>query len=690
MVVARSRFRSVRYDLEAAIEVARVVGHAGGSITPDLLAVALGYSGTNNGTYLTRLANAKLFGVVGGRGTKVELTDRGRTILAGEEPSASEARRAAFLAVPLFRAVFESLPKGAVGERSEVAALLSAQFGEPEDKAPVVAAKFLDSARQAGVFRVGRDGKDVVRGRAGKFTLVENLLPDALLGSVVKSRRTHPGGPKGPRPEVRGGDMDEKRMWLDEEPGSVSGGSGRPSRRRRAGVVAAAVLCLAVVAVPLSVALAGSSTPHPTAQASKHHHGKATTLGKGEAEHEVLGALSATTDSGSFDFDYNLSATAPTSVPSTTSTTVCQTVVEPSIESTVGSDTPPVGESGYATTNAAKKVVSVSKGSASVGSATPTTVPGNQVIRIKKSATSNTYTECSAGPSDNETPVTGTGVSNTNPKATLINATVGTGGSGLTVSLRIDSTTLYEDLGTLETSLAPPVGMENSSGQAISSFASITESTIGQREGGVAMIGMASPTGYLDLYQQDIDGASQTGTSTVDGVPVTVYKVAVDPSQFVNDPSITSEESSTATAAMSVLDAQGYTGTTDEVSIDNSGYIREVKSVANFSDGETVVLDVTLSNFGCAGTVLMPGQQGSSEPPSGCTSPDTGTAPTTTTTTTTVPPVSDSPNTQTTETTETTVPTSETTVPTTIGVSPSTTEPASPTTTTPGSNTGGP
>jgi hypothetical protein len=370
-------------------------------------------------------------------------------------------------------------------------------------------------------------------------------------------------------------------------------------------------------------------------------------------------------------------------VPSTPSTTVCQTIVEPSVESTGGSVTGPVGESGTAT-NSAKKV-----GSVSVGSATPTTVPGNSIIRIKKSATSNSYTECSAGPSNGETAVSGTGVSNTNPKATLIDATVGT---GLTVSLRIDSTTLYEDLSTLETSLAPPAAMENSSGQAISSFASITESTIGPREGGVAMIGMASPTGYLDLYQQDIDGASQTGTSTVDGVPVTVYQVAVDPSQFVNDPSITSEESSTATAAMSVLTAQGYTGTTDQVSIDNSGYIREVKSVANFSDGGTVVLDVTLSNFGCAGTVLMPGQQGSSEPPSGCTSPDTGAAPTTpgTTTTTTFPPVSDSPNTQTTETTETTVPTTETTVPTTIGVTPSTTEPASTTTTTPGANTGGP
>ena len=67
--MARSRFRSVRYDLAAAIEVARLADSAGGTIAPDLLAPALGYSGTNNGAYLSRVAGARLFGVVSGRET---------------------------------------------------------------------------------------------------------------------------------------------------------------------------------------------------------------------------------------------------------------------------------------------------------------------------------------------------------------------------------------------------------------------------------------------------------------------------------------------------------------------------------------------------------------------------------------------------------------------------------------------
>jgi hypothetical protein len=701
--VARSRFRSVRYDLEAALAVARVVDNAGGSITPDLLAVALGYSGTNNGTYLTRLANAKLFGVVGGRGSRVELTDRGRLILAGQEPSESEARREAFLAVPLFRAVFETLPTGALAGREEMAAWLSERFGEPEDKAPLVAAKLLDSAHQARVTHLRRDGKYEVSGRSAKFTVVENLRPGALLASVVKSRRTRSVGRSTPLHGVRGDDVDENQMWLDEEPQARAKGAGRVSRGRRIGVIAAAVACVAVVVVPLSVALTGNSAVHPSAQAPKHHHAgnKATTLGNGPAEHEVLGALSATTDSNNFDFDYSLSSTAPTSgTPTTTTTTVCHTVDLP--ETAPGTAVGGVAQSitvspilGTVPPTASGAAIASSSASAS-SSATKTKKAAKVVVSSGSSGSSasppgtQTATECTGGPIENPgSPVTGSGVSNINPKATLIDATVG---SGLTVTLRVDGTELYEDLSNLETSLAPPANMADSSGQPISGFASITESTIGQREGAIAMLGMASPTGYLDLYQQDIDGATQTGTSTVNGVPVTVYQVAVDPTQLVNDPSITSEESTTATAAIGVLNAQGYSGTTDDVSIDNSGFIREVKSVAHFSDGGTVVLDVTLSNFGCAGTVLMPGQQGPGAPPSGCTSPDTGAAATTTTTTTTLAPATQSSGTQSTGTGTSTPPTTATTtsVPatSTTTVVPTTTQPTDTTTTSSGNPSG--
>ncbi len=112
--------------------------------------------------------------------------------------------------------------------------------------------------------------------------------------------------------------------------------------------------------------------------------------------------------------------------------------------------------------------------------------------------------------------------------------------------------------------------------------------------------------------------------------------------------SATATNHDTITSAVALLTAQGFTTIRDLVSIDASGFIRESSSTVSFSDGGTVTLDATFSDFGCAGTLLMPGQGGTSTAPTDCASPDTGVAPTTTPTTTAVAPT---PTTTTTSTT---------------------------------------
>jgi hypothetical protein len=149
------------------------------------------------------------------------------------------------------------------------------------------------------------------------------------------------------------------------------------------------------------------------------------------------------------------------------------------------------------------------------------------------------------------------------------------------------------------------------------------------------MMGMASPTGYLDLVQPAVTSATEVGTATVDGVAVTQYQLTVDPGSLATAPGTSSQEQSAINAAVQALTSEGYRTIIDLVSIDASGFIRESASTVTFSDGGTVTLDAHFSNFGCAGTVLMPGQVGASSPPSGCVSADTGAAPTTTTTSTT-------------------------------------------------------
>jgi hypothetical protein len=604
--VARSRFRSVRYDLAAAIEVARLADSAGGTIAPDLLAPALGYSGTNNGAYLSRVASARLFGVVTGRGSRLELTERGRRILSGgSEPGASAARREAFLAVPLFRAVSDAADQRGGGLPDDLARWLVDDFGEVAGKAQGVADQLIASAGQAGLLRRTETGKFQLSLSLTNFTSVENLPSYARLARIrLRRRRLAPGE------EVT---VAEDGLWLDQE---SSGDPGRGSARRRVGVLAAAAAVLIVAAVPIALVASGS-TPQA---APVPHRGSHPHLGNGPAEHQVLSALSATTDSGSFDFSYSITSVAASNTsPTTTPTTVCNQVKEavPTGAASPGgaSAATPFAATGETATTGASNVspsetaVSPSGGVVMLNPTTGTLPPGFQW---------KTEEVCNGGPTVAPNPtVDGSGVINTNPLAMVASANIG---DGLDVSVRVDGTDVFEG-SSGDNGLAPQGGDASGSGQSLPSFAGITEGTLGSREGAVAMMGMASPTGYLDLIQPAIDAAAQTGTGTVDGVPVTVYQVTNNLDQLATAAGTTSEESQTISAALTLLKTQGYTANSSLVSIDGAGYIRQVKSTDTFSDGGSVTLQATFSNFGCAGTVLMPGQTGSGVPPTGCTSP---------------------------------------------------------------------
>jgi hypothetical protein len=693
--VARSRFRSVRYDLAASVEVARLVDAAGGTLGADLLAPALGYSGTNNGAYLARVATARLFGVVSGRASRFELTGRGRQILEGSEPESTAARREAFLAVPLFRAVAEHATRHGGALPEDLAPWLVDEFGEVPGKARGVADRLIGSAGQAGLLQRGDDGNFLLTNSFTTITPVEK--------EPVIARRSRVGWRKGTgSSQGRDVAMTEGDLWLDEESEGVAK---RGPAWRRVGVVAAAAAVLVAVAVPAALVASGSPST-PTALHSADLHPK---LGNGPAEHQVLSALSATTDTGNFDFSYNISstsATASASVPTTTSTTVCNEVREvvPPVMPNAGgtsvgsSSSASSGSASSSGSSASKAVVMPSQqtvvqpataASPSLAVAGPNDpapyVPVPSTGTLPRGSKMKTVRVC-GGSSISQSispPIQGSGVINTNPIAMVASANIG---NGLNVAVRIDGTDVYEEASG-DTGLAPPTSEGSASGSSIPGFAGITESTLGTREGAVAMMGMASPTGYLDLIQPAIDAASETGTSTVDGVPVTVYQVSNNLDQLADSAGTTSAESQTITAALALLKGQGFTANTAQVSIDGNGLIRQVKTVDTFADGGTVTLAATFSNFGCAGTVLMPGQTGSGVPPSNCT-PSTGsTTPTTSAATTpsTVPTTNVTPTTvhsSVSPTTSTTAPPSSSTT-TTIVSTPSSVVPASTTTTAP-------
>ena len=148
--MARSLYRSVTYGLEASLALARTVAHEGGRTDTDTLASALSYSGVRNGAFLSRLANARLFGLVAGRSGQVVLTERGRRCLSADPAVHRVALAEACWAVPLFRRVLEDASGMGLGDVDELAGVLETRFGEDSSKSRTTARVLLESAGRAG------------------------------------------------------------------------------------------------------------------------------------------------------------------------------------------------------------------------------------------------------------------------------------------------------------------------------------------------------------------------------------------------------------------------------------------------------------------------------------------------------------------------------------------------------------
>jgi hypothetical protein len=202
------------------------------------------------------------------------------------------------------------------------------------------------------------------------------------------------------------------------------------------------------------------------------------------------------------------------------------------------------------------------------------------------------------------------------------------------VTAEFDSTSVWEfgagDYGTGNPPTASP-------GNSLSGFAGSVEGSLGQGQGALAMVSLASPTGRLNLDPNMMTNAQPVGTGSVDGVTVTNYRVSIDLSSEPDQPALSEEQRTTISQALAILNRQGYSGTTEIVSIDGLGFIRETKTVATFADGGSVSSDNMISEIGCAGTVT-PGDPVPTPAPPGCVSPDQPSmepaAPTTTTTST--------------------------------------------------------
>ena len=153
-VVSTTKFAAS--SLADSIAVAEAIHKKGGGrASHDQLAAFLGYKSANNGSYLDRVASAKLFGLVEGARGDMTLSDRAEAILMPEY--AENVRQHlinAFMAVPLFRAVYEEYHGKELPPPFGMQNALRTRFGITPSRLADAYRSLMDSADTAGLFEV--------------------------------------------------------------------------------------------------------------------------------------------------------------------------------------------------------------------------------------------------------------------------------------------------------------------------------------------------------------------------------------------------------------------------------------------------------------------------------------------------------------------------------------------------------
>jgi hypothetical protein len=154
---AMSGVRFPYNDLAQSVEVARTIHQqAGGPCELAQLATMLNYSGVSNGAFRTRVSAAKMFGLIEDADEgRVRVSVRGLAIVAPvSEPNAIRARVEAFMAVDLFKKVYDRFNGATLPEVAGLRNLLGTEYQVVPDRIAPTVRIMLDSADQAGLFRI--------------------------------------------------------------------------------------------------------------------------------------------------------------------------------------------------------------------------------------------------------------------------------------------------------------------------------------------------------------------------------------------------------------------------------------------------------------------------------------------------------------------------------------------------------
>ncbi len=144
------------YSIADALGAAKAIHEQGGGrATNEQLAAYLRYKSANNGAYLELVASSRAYGLIASEGGQLVLTERAQSILMPIYPeTARSAMVDAFLAVPLFKAVYEEHRGREIPPEFGLKNLLRTHYGILPGRVHKAYRALMESAEQAGFFEV--------------------------------------------------------------------------------------------------------------------------------------------------------------------------------------------------------------------------------------------------------------------------------------------------------------------------------------------------------------------------------------------------------------------------------------------------------------------------------------------------------------------------------------------------------
>lgn len=187
----RSEVSFPYYDLDAAIEVAQKIhDEAGGSCSREQLAPMLGYSGTKNGGFLSKLGSARMFGLVEEVNGMLRPTQLAAQVYAPVHATdAQRAKAQAFLNVELFEKVYERFKGQPLPTNQGLENLLRVEFKVVPAQIKNAIRTLHESAESAGFFNAAGRGRLVMPLAANQKS---SILPVGAGGPVDESVQSPP------------------------------------------------------------------------------------------------------------------------------------------------------------------------------------------------------------------------------------------------------------------------------------------------------------------------------------------------------------------------------------------------------------------------------------------------------------------------------------------------------------------